>query len=122
MSLKLLEAYTTGDGLDSGITGRFLEHHPKMVANHVRCELPAAHRPTDERADEVLGILEHETVAGIDGYRRKRRERVGALRRAVTRYRSGLPIACKEQLLNTLAHILIERKGNVSLCNTRSGV
>ncbi|MNO85176.1 hypothetical protein D3C76_765410 [compost metagenome] len=94
---------------------RVLEEHPEVVANHVGGDLPATDRSTDEGADEVLGVVQHELVTRLRRDRGEGFERVGAMLQAVARHLVGLPRAAKEQLAGMVQLRRVERIGDVGL-------
>ena len=93
--------------------GRFLEQRPEVVPDHVRGNLPAAHRPANKGAHKILGVIEHELITRHGRDRFKGFKRVGAAARPVTRQRSGMPVAAVEQLLDPLELLLAHRVSDV---------
>ena len=100
---------------DVEVVARVLEHRPEVVADHVGGDLPAAHRPADKGAHEVLGVIQHELVARLGRNRLEGLEGVGAALRAVTGYRIHCPVAGVEQLAHPLQLLRAERIGDMGL-------
>ena len=77
-----------------------LEQRPEVIADHVRSDLPTAHRPANEGTHEVLSVIEHELVTRFsrDGF--ECRERVGAAAGAVAWQGRDLPVGGVEQCLD----------------------
>ena len=90
-----------------------LEQRPEVVANHIGRDLAAAHRPTDEGADEVLRVIQHELVTRPRGNRLEGFERVGATLRPVAWQGVDFPVATVEQVFDPCQLVCAHRVGDV---------
>ncbi len=97
------------------IVPRILEEHPEVVADDVGGDLPTAHRPADEGAYEVFGIVQHKAVARLGRYRLERLERIGTMLDAISGQLVERPVAGEQQLMNPRQLRWIQRIGDVRL-------
>ncbi|MNQ79022.1 hypothetical protein D3C85_939510 [compost metagenome] len=77
-----------------------LEQGPELIADHIGCDLSAAHRPANKGAHKVLGVIEHKLITRLRRDRLERLERIGTALRPVTGQGVDLPVAAIEQALD----------------------
>jgi hypothetical protein len=69
---------------DEQIVFGILKHCPELVANQIGGNLATTHRSANKRAGEVLGVIQHELVAGFGRNGRESGKRIDAVSGAVT--------------------------------------
>ncbi len=100
---------------------RVLEEHPEVVANHVRGDLPAAHRPADKGADEILGVIQHELVPRLGRNSLESLERIGSVICAVTGDGIHRRVTAEEQRTDPRQLRSAEWIGDMSLVHDHVG-
>ena len=100
---------------DVEVVLRRLEQRPEVVADHVRGDLPTAHRAANKGAHEVFGVIEHELITRLGRDRFEGGERIGPAFRAVTRQGVDLPVAAVEQAFDPRHLRRAQRIGDVGL-------
>ena len=92
-----------------------------MIPDDVGGNLAPAHRPANEGAGKVFGVIQHELVAGLGGNGFEGDEGVGPAVVTVIRECVRLPVVGSEQLASALELFAAKGKGDMDFVNNAAG-